>query len=108
MAEKIVNKYLARMRLEGRLTITDRNNMINEFNNVKCTIKNPDTDISATAIEPQARILRTGDPVQSEIYLQVTCTPEPQPFKALSLVGGDGGDTTIKAGGKDLSERIEP
>jgi len=110
MAESILHKYLARMRLEGYLTTQDENSLIADFNNIKCPIQNPSTDIIATAKESNGdnRILRSSDPVSSELMLQITCKPDPQPFNFMQLLGGAGGETTITVGGKELSERVNP
>lgn len=110
MAENIMHKYLARMRLEGYLTIQDENNLIADFENIKCPIETPATDIVANARESNgdSRILRSADPVTSELILQVTCKPDPQPFSFMQLLGGAGGETTITVGGKELSERVNP
>ncbi len=110
MAETIMHKYLARMRLEGYLTIQDEQDLITDFNNISCPIQNPSTDIVATAKESNGdnRILRSNDPVSSELMLQITCTPDPQPFNFMQLLGGAPGTTTIKVGGKELSERVNP
>jgi len=105
-----MHKYLARMRLEGYLTIQDEQDLITDFNNISCPIQNPATDIVATAKESNGdnRILRSNDPVSSELMLQITCKPDPQPFNFMQLLGGSPGTTTIKVGGKELSERVNP
>jgi hypothetical protein len=108
MAEKIVNKYLTRMRLEGRLSTEDKAAMVSEFHSIKCIIQNPDTDITAKAIEPQDRVLRSSDPEQSELELKVVCEPSPQPFGAFALLGSNSESVTITVGGKDISERVNP
>ncbi|MTI84369.1 MAG: hypothetical protein FH756_10790 [Firmicutes bacterium] len=110
MAENIMHKYLARMRLEGYLTTTDENNLIADFNNIKCLIQNPATDIIANARESNGdnRILRSSDPVSSELTLKITCKPDPQPCNFMQIFGGAPGSTTITVGGKSLSERVNP
>lgn len=110
MAESIMHKYLARMRLEGYLTIQDENNLIDDFKNIKCPVENEATDIIATAKESDSnnRILRSSDPISSELMLQIKCKPDPQPFSFIKLVGGTDKETYITVGGKELSERVNP
>ena len=69
-AEKIVNKYLTRIKLDGYLTTVDENKMINEFANIGCPIENKVTDIIVNARESRGdtRILRNTYPTAGEDF----------------------------------------
>lgn len=110
MAEKIMHKHLDRIRLEGYLTTANRTSMIDEFNNIGCPIPDPSVNIIAASNEflGQPRILRSTDPDASRVSLTVTCSPDPQPFRLIRLLGGSEGTTQFKVGGVELSERVHP
>lgn len=107
ITEHIMQTYITRMRLEGRLSTHDENEIKSKLNNIGCIIDiDADTYINANAKESMGdpRILRSN-----ELTLEIRCRPEPQPFKPRSLVGGtDGGPSYIRVGGMEPSERIDP
>lgn len=111
-AEHIMNKYLSRMRVEGRLSISDENNIKTELNGIGCVIDSDSTTyVTARAMESKgnARILRSNDVDASELSLSISCRPEPQPFKPTALIKGVApSGIRIKVGGKELSERVIP
>ncbi|ABO49368.1 conserved hypothetical protein [Desulforamulus reducens MI-1] len=102
-AEKIVNKYLTRIKLDGYLTTVDENKMINEFANIGCPIENKDTDIIVNARESRGdtRILRNTDPTAGEVFLTVKCKLDPKPAVPNA-------PETLMVGGTDYSERPDP
>ncbi|ABO49494.1 conserved hypothetical protein [Desulforamulus reducens MI-1] len=111
IATHIMHRYLDRMRIEGRLSTGDENEIKSKLNNVNCKIdSDTNTYINANAKERllQPRILRGTETIDSELTLEIKCRPEPQPFKPRSLVGGTSTPVYIKVGGKELSERIDP
>jgi hypothetical protein len=109
-ARMILNKYMNKMRLDGYLTSTNEAGIIQDFNNIGCPISDPATDIDASAKESRgdARVLRSIDPSASALSLKIICTPAPQPFKMMSLIGGTQTPTQIKVGRVDQSERVDP
>lgn len=112
IAEHITQVYITRMRLEGRLSINDENELKSKINDIGCIIdSDTNTYVNANAKESRGdpRILRSNESVGSELTLEVKCRPEPQPFKPRSLIGGAaGGPCYIRVGGREPSERIVP
>lgn len=104
-------KYLTHMRLEGRLSTTDENEIKAALNSIGCVIdSDPETYVQATSKESlgQPRVLRSNDVNESELSLEIKCRLDPQINKPRSLIGGDPNVQYFKVGGKGLSERVDP
>lgn len=106
--EFIKQYYLDRVRLEGCLTIEDESSLVSrltaaQFNNI--TI-----NTSAKESMGEPRVLRNSDDLDgSEVYLEIKCEPEPQPFLLAQLIGSPApGPFTIDVKGRALSERVDP
>lgn len=104
-------KYLAHMRLEGRLSTADENELRAALNSIGCVIdSDPETYIRATSKESlsQPRILRSNDVTGSELSLEIKCRLEHEVNKPRTLIGGASNVQYFKVGGKGLSERVDP
>jgi len=107
MAGKLVNKYLDRMTLEGRLSSADEAALTADFSNIGLTV---------TTIEGQrenlgnTRVLkRPEDPDASTLKLKITATPIVEPIWTGKLIGANSGaGSQIVVGGERLSERRNP
>ncbi|MBO8160687.1 MAG: hypothetical protein H0Z24_03540 [Thermosipho sp. (in: Bacteria)] len=106
-ASHLANYYLQRMSLEGRLSITDENNLISDFNKISLTVNSIEGPKESAG---NPRVLRKPeDPINSTITLRITATPTVEPLWIGKLIGGNtAGGSQIVVGGETLSERYTP
>jgi hypothetical protein len=106
-ASHLVNRYLAKMSLEGRLSIDDETQLISDFDSIGLTV----TSIQAQReSEGEPRILRDPqNPSNSMLKLKVTADFKNEPLWTGLLIGGSSGSgSQIVVGGEVLSERYLP
>jgi len=106
-ASHLVNKYLERMSLEGRLSSADETALISDYQKIGLTVES----IQATReSQGSARVLRNPRDLQSSaLNLKVTTAPLVEPIWVGGLIGGSkGGSFKISVGGEVVSERIDP
>lgn len=106
-ASHLVNEYLSKMSLEGRLSAADESELISDFDNIGLTV----TNIQAVKeSEGEARVLRDPqNPSNSMLKLKVTADFKNEPLWTGLLIGGSSGSgSQIVVGGEVLSERYLP
>lgn len=109
LAEHIKEYYLDRISVEGYLTISDEEEMIEKFNDIGITVEEIDAPRQSKGDPPVLR--DNSNPTGSEVWLKVTGTPKTKPFLLGRLFGASetvGSEAKISVGGRRLSERIEP
>lgn len=106
-ASHLVNKYLERMSLEGRLSLTDEASLITDYQNIGLEIESIE---AVRESEGDARVLRNPRDLESSaLSLKVTTVPLVEPIWIAGLIGGNkGGTFKIVVGGEIISERIDP
>jgi hypothetical protein len=106
-ASHLVNKYLERMSLEGRLSLTDEASLIMDYQNIGLEIESIE---AVRESEGNARVLRNPRDLESSaLSLKVTTKPLVEPIWIAGLIGGNkGGTFNIVVGGEVVSERIDP
>lgn len=106
-ASHLVNKYLAKMSIEGRLSLEDEAALIADFDNIGLNV----TEIQAQKeSEGEPRVLRNlQDPNSSILKLKVTAVSKHKMFWTGVLVESNAEDNyQIIVGGEILSERYLP
>ena len=107
-ASHLANRYLERMSMEGRLSLTDEAELLSNFNNIGLTVENIEAQKES---QGEVRILRNpGDIAGSTLKLRVTAQPDVPPLWVGALIGGNklGEGYRVVVGGEILSERIYP
>ncbi|NLI74785.1 MAG: prepilin-type N-terminal cleavage/methylation domain-containing protein [Euryarchaeota archaeon] len=107
-AEHTMHKYLQRMQIEGRLSISDENSLKTDFSTFSCPVANITAQRES---QGNPRILRNPyDINESNVTLKISCKPVPQPLLTGRLVRGNtlDKDFRIVVGGAMLSERVYP
>ena len=106
--EFIKQYYMDRVRLEGCLTADDESSLVSHL--TAAQFDNITINTSAKESLGESRVLRnTNDLDGSEVFLEITCEPVPQPFALVQLIGSDApGAFTIDVKGRALSERVDP
>lgn len=104
-ADHIKNYYLDRIRVQGCLTSTDRDELKDKFKKIDCDIASIDA--------PTKPVLRNVDDLTdlsaSEVWLKVEAKPKTKPFFLGTLVGADKPeDFVIRVSGRALSEKVNP
>lgn len=108
MSEHLMQFYLDRIKLEGRLSTADELELRNRLNAAGFTITSIQAPRESLGAE---RILKnTEDAAASEVWLALEVIPPEQPFLFGKLIGGSspGSPFTIRVGGRTLSERVDP
>lgn len=99
-AEHVKNYYLDRIRVEGVLTDSDRNDMIDTLNRAGFELVEIDTN--------PVRLRNVEDINQSEVWLKLGLRPMTEPFLMGRILGlGGDGNFVIRVAGRGLSERVE-
>lgn len=106
-ASHLVNRYLERMSLEGRLSSVDESKLIADYQNIGLTVESIE---AARETQGNARILRNPRDLHGSVLnLKVTTVPLVDPIWVGGLIGGSkGGTLKIVVGGEIVSERIDP
>jgi hypothetical protein len=106
-ASHLMQYYLDRTRIEGRLSLADENQLIADFQDAGLAVLEIDAPREASG---DPRVLRNlADPLASQVWLKVTARPETQPLIFGKLVGVDPDPGfVIRVGGRALSERVAP
>lgn len=107
--EHVKEYYLDRVRLEGWLSSADETALSAVLTNAGYT----DIQIACSAKESSPftqRVLRNPEDLNgSEVFLEIKCKPQPQPFALARLIkAGEPGPFEIVARGRALSERVTP
>lgn len=106
-ASHLVNKYLERMSLEGRLSSADETKLNFDYQKIGLTVESLQGTRESQGC---ARVLRNPRDLESSILnLKVTTFPLVEPIWIGALIGGSkGGTFKIIVGGEVVSERIDP
>ncbi|MHB1127547.1 MAG: hypothetical protein ACYC2T_11450 [Bacillota bacterium] len=106
-ASHLINRYLERMSIEGRLSTSDEISLITDLTNIGLAVGGI---VAPRESQGNSRVLR--DPTNlagSTLTLRVTSIPLIKPIWTGALIGGNTGDgSRIVVGGETLSERITP
>jgi Flp pilus assembly protein TadG len=109
IVQHISTYYLERIRINGRLSTADENEMKNRLSSIGLTLESMTGNNFNRQSQGQPPITRNIDnPDQSKITVTFTIKPDKKPFIAGSLVGGNSGASNFrfKVGGTVLSEYI--
>lgn len=107
-AEHIMEKYLERMAIEGRLSTADEAALIADFASVGLPVESITAQRES---QGNARILRNpADVNASTVSLRIVARPDPAPLLIGNLISGTvpGAGYRIVVGGATLSERVAP
>lgn len=99
-AEHVKNYYLDRIRVEGVLTPSDEQRMVDVLDGMGFDVVGIDTN--------PMRLRNVEDPDLSEVWLKLELKPRAEPFLMGRLLGlGSEEDFMIRVAGVGLSERVE-
>lgn len=105
-ASHLVNRYLERMSIEGRLSAQDETTLKSDYQKIGLTVESIQAQRES---QGHSRVLRNpGNLGSSIVSLKVSSTPLVKPIWVGALIGGSTGDCKIVVGGEAVSERIDP